>query len=74
MHNNKPNLFPLDPQVNIKKEEDWKRGRLNLYYMPPRNYHLLSENDKEIASEIVFHLLQQYDICHVIFLFVLFYK
>ena len=31
---------------------------------------------KEISTEIVvfFHLLQQYDVCHVIFLFVLFYK
>ena len=53
MHNNKPNVFPLDTQINIKKEEDWKRGRLNLYYMPPRNYPLLNESDKTNISEIV---------------------
>ena len=62
---------------STKKEEDWKHGRLNFHYLRPRNYYLLLKNAKrkyQLKWLHVFHLPQQYDICHIIFIFVLYYK
>ena len=72
-----PICYPSTFKLILKKEEDWKHGRLNFHYLRPRNYYLLFKNAKrkyELKWLHFFHLPQQYDICHVIYIFVLYYK